>query len=420
MKVVHVCTIPTGAAYRLHRGLQRLGLDSTMFVADIQADLNDPSVKVFKPPRRFRSRVRRRLRRMQIARSFARYRGTRPARAGYFFDDRSPHGADMFAQLPDCDIIHLHTMLELVDFQEFFRYAPRRAPIVRTLHDMSFFTGGCHYDWGCGRFTECCGVCPQLGSRDGEDLSRQVWRRKHAALSAVPPSRLHVIVPSQWMADMAKGSSLLGKFPITVIPLSLDTERFRMRDQRAARDTLGVPQHARVILFLASPIGRPEKGFALLAEALRGLSQRSNPFLLSAGSGQPPTEVPIPHLHLGLVNERFLSLVYSAADVLVVPSILDNFPQVALEAMACGVPVAAFAVGGIPEIVRESVTGLLAPARNVEALRLVIQAILEDTARHAQLSANCRRIAVEEYALEVQAQRHRVLYETIRNGAALA
>ncbi len=419
MKVLHLSIIDRRngaalAAYRLHRGLLQLGLDSTMFVAEIRNELHDPTVTRFMPPMDLPSRVRRHLRRLRIARNFARYRTSRPSDYEGFSDDRSPHGTDLLSQLPACDVINIHVMFNFVDYRAFFTRVPRHTPVVRTLHDMNFFTGGCHYDAGCGKYTERCGACPQLGSRKEGDLSRQIWERKRTALSAVEPGRLHIVTPSRWLANEARRSTLLRNFPITVIPNASDTEIFRPRDRRVAREILGIPEDALAILFVAEPLGRHHKGFVLLAQALDGLDNLSNLLLVSVGSGAPPVEVRVPHLRLGYVSDdRLLSVVYSASDLFVIPSKQDNSPQTVLEAMACGTPVVGFAVGGIPDMVHTGVTGLLVQSQDVTALRMAILELLRDPATKMEMAANCRRIAVEEYALEVQARRYAALYKSI-------
>ncbi len=417
MRVVHVSKFENSggaslAAHRLHQSLRRLGVDSTMFVSQKLTD--DPTVTVFRPPRDLFSRLQRRLRYEQITRSFARYRKSRPAGSEGFSDDRVPGGAHLVAQLPVGDVINVHAMYGFVDYQAFFTTVPQHTPVVRTLHDMSFFTSGCHYDMGCGKYTEHCGACPQLGSRWERDLSRHIWQRKSATLNTVKPDRLHLVAPSRWLANEAKRSALLHNFPITVIPLALDTEVFRPRDRWVAREALGIPSDASVILFIAGLLSQPFKGFALLAEALNGLGDLSNLLLVSVGRGTPTVEIRIPHLPLGHVaTERCLSLIYSAADVFVIPSLHDNLPQTVLEAIACGTPVVGFEVGGIPDMVRPGVTGLVVPARDVSALRAAIRTLLQDPVQRAAMSANCRRIAMQEYALEVQARRYVGLYEEI-------
>ncbi len=420
MKIVHISTcddiIGAGAAiaaYRLHRGLLRLGHDSSMFVAHRRQD--DPTVTAFVPPMDLRSRLRRRLRHEQITHSFARYRNSRPDGYEIFTDDRTGHGADVLVQLPASDVINVHSIQRFVDYRAFFSAVPRRTPVVQTLHDMSPFTGGCHYDAGCGKYTERCGACPQLGSVKTKDLSRQIWQRKHSVFnSSIALGRLHLVAPSRWMAEEVKQSTLLGNFPVTVIANGLDIDDFAPRDRCVARHVLGIPQDARVVLFVAGAYTRRIKGFALLVHALDGLCDLTNLLLVSLGGGNPPVSTQIPHLHLGLIrNDRLLSLIYSAADVFVIPSLQENLPTTVMEAMACGTPVVGFAVGGIPDMVCPGITGLLAPPHDVAALRDAIREILRDPQQRSQMAANCRRVAVEEYALEVAGRRYAELYESV-------
>ena len=141
--------------------------------------------------------------------------------------------------------------------------------------------------------------------------------------------------------------------------------------------------------------------------------------LATVGSGTPPAEVTVPHVRFGHIGyPRVLSLAYSAADVVVIPSLQDNFPNVALEALACGVPVVGFAVGGIPDVVRPGLTGLLAAPANVPALGAAIRELLTDPERRAAIGARCRTIAVEEYALARQPQRYLELYRSILESQA--
>jgi glycosyltransferase involved in cell wall biosynthesis len=417
LKVVHVATVDAGngaaiGAYRLHRGLRGQAIDSKMFVSQKLTD--DPDVVVFRPSRDLVSRLRRRVRRELITRSMKRYGHARSPDLETFSDDRSQHGADVVTQLPAADVVNVHAMLDFVDYRAFLARVPARTPVVRTLRDMSFFTGGCHANGGCDRYIARCGACPQLGSSSDRDLSRRIWERKQAAFNHVAVGRLHIVATSTWMAREAKHSGLLRDFPLTIIPNALDIDAFRPRDRAWARDVLGIPAAARVVLFVADPLSRRLKGFARLAQALEALRHTPNIFLVSVGSGRPPVNVPVPHLHLGPIrHERLLSVVYSAADVFVIPSSQEAFGQTAIEAIACGTPVVGFAVGGIVDTVRPGVTGLLAPAEDVAALGEAISSLIDDPVARAKLAANCRRIATEEYALEIQAQRYADLYRSL-------
>jgi len=215
------------------------------------------------------------------------------------------------------------------------------------------------------------------------------------------------------MLEQVKQSPLLCNFPVTMIPNGVDLEEFAPRDRRVARDILRIPDGARVVLFIADNATNRRKGFSLLTEALNGLDHQSDLFLLSVGSGKLLPSDRIPYLHLGPIDYRWLSLVYSAADLFVIPSLQDNLPNTVLEAMACGTPVVGFAVGGIPDMVRPGITGLLVPPCDVVGLLAAILDLVHDERKRKEMSSSCRRIAVEEYSLELQARRYSEIYKSL-------
>lgn len=416
MKVVHISTYSfhggaARSAFRRHLAAIKQGYDSTMFSL---TGGGHPKVQVYRPPRGLPSRLGRGWRRALISLAYARYRSSRPEGFERFSDDRSEFGADLLTQLPEADIVNLHWVAGFVDYQLFLVPVSQRLPLVWSLHDMNPFTGGCHYDDGCGRFHAGCGACPQLGSTRDSDLSREIWGRKKAIYEGMAPSRLHVVVQNHWMATQVKSSPLMGKFPLTIIPSGVDTRDFSPRDSRGARSLLGIPRGARVILFVADSLDIRRKGFAVLQQALAGLADLPHLFLASVGSGEPSLEGRVPHLHLGRTdNDRLLSLIYSAADLFVISSLQDNAPNTVMEALACGTPVVGFVAGGIADLVQPGVTGLLAPVGEVEALGGAIRELLEDAARRQEMAANCRRLALEEYSLEVMARNYSQLYQRI-------
>ena len=427
MRVVHISTTDGGggqnSVYRLHCGLRSLGHDSMMFVSDQHGTEEDSSVKVFAPPGDLVSRIRRRIRRGLIHRDRERYRSSRPPRSEFFSDDRSLHGRDVLHQLPECDVVNFHSTYGFIDYRAVLPTIARNTPIVRTLHDMAFFTGGCHVHLGCGKFADRCGACPQLGSAVSDDLSRQIWLRKASAFRHVAADRLHLVAPSRWLAGEAQRSSLASHFPVTVIPHGVDTDVFRPVNRDLARDVLGMSRDARSVLFVAEGLHRPVKGLAVLVQTLNGMRDKTDLLLITVGSrhGRPPVEVRVPHLGLGPIrDERFLSLVYSAVDILVIPSLQENCPLVVLVAMACGIPIVGSDVGGIPELVRPECTGLLVPPKDPDALRTAIAQLLDDPTRRAELGRTCRRIAVEEYPLTLQIRRYADLYEAILSGRGSA
>jgi glycosyltransferase involved in cell wall biosynthesis len=151
-----------------------------------------------------------------------------------------------------------------------------------------------------------------------------------------------------------------------------------------------------------------------LVEALAGLREVPDLFLLGVGRKSAVEQIGIPYRPLGYIsNERLLSIVYSAADLCVIPALQETGPMIAIESLACGTPIVGFPAGDMPDIVRAGLTGLLVPSGDSLALREGIRSLLACPGTLAEMRAHCRRIAVEEYSLEILARRYASLYETI-------
>jgi glycosyltransferase involved in cell wall biosynthesis len=423
LKILHInrdeCTGGASrSAHRLNQGLRRLNEESEMYVWNKSSD--DPSIKRFVPAQdRFSFRVRN-LRHWYLRRAIHRYDETSSKDRTYFSDDRTVFYKDVIRQIPRSDVINLHWVAEFLDYGSFFDWLPKTMPLVWTLHDMAPFTGGCCYDMDCGKFAQQCGACPQLGSNDKFDLTRDIWRRKRRYYKSLNHGRFHIVTPSRWLGEEAKRSSLFSQFSKSVIPYGLDLEVFRPRDRNFARDVLRIPSEAKALLFVSQDVTTARKGFPSLVDALAGMPCK-NVFLIALGIGPVPEINVHPHVHLPSVNDDgFLSLIYSAADVFVAPSLADNLPNTILESIACGTPVVAFNAGGIPDAVRPGVTGLLAKTGDAAELRGAILQLLGNDSKRAEMSANCRRIALAEYSLELQASRYVQLYQSMLTTATAA
>jgi glycosyltransferase involved in cell wall biosynthesis len=420
MRIAHVSFTDLGGgagigAYRLHTGLRRLGHVSRMLVASRHGD--DPDVVAFVPPRDLAHRLAARARLLWLDATFKRpYRRLRRPGHGGLTDCRTPHTAALVRQLPTADVVHLHWVAFLLDWASFFRHLPSSIPVVWTLRDENPFTGGCHYAGDCDGFTRRCGQCPGLTVPGPDDLSHAGWRRKHRALEHLGPHRLHVVAPSHWLARRAAASTLLGRFSISTIPNGVDVERFAPGPRAAARAALEVPDDGRsIVLFVASHLGTRRKGFATLLDALEALPAATPVRLLSVGQDSGTNPVRVPHVNLGTLtaDSDRLPLAYAAADVAVVPSLEDNLPHTALEALACGVPLVASNVGGLPDLISPGVNGLLVEPGDVGALAAALTTLITDPGRRAAMGRAARQLVVEAYSLERIAARHAELYRTL-------
>jgi len=309
------------------------------------------------------------------------------------------------------DILHFHWMQGWMTYKE---VVPRSGKIVVTLHDMNAFTGGCIYDWGCGRFAQGCGQCPQLGQPGKYDASHLSAERKREFWAGV---NVHVVAPSQWMLEQARRSvAFQGASSFTHIPYGLDLTTFYPIPKTVAREALGLGEDKVTILFgAAGGASDPRKGFRLLTEALGRMPDSVPLRLLTFGQSAPDASLPrwVESVHLGqLTAERLQALVYSAADLTVVPSIQDNSPQVVLESMACGTPVLGTQVGGIPEVIRHGETGWLA-SPSAGDMAEVLRMCLDNPAKLHACGGQSRKYVESHHSLLAQGQAYKRLYDQV-------
>ena len=288
-------------------------------------------------------------------------------------------------------------------------------PIVWTLHDMWGFTGGCHYSGDCKRYEDACGLCPQLESRTAHDLSARNLRAKQRAYEG---KALHIVSPSNWLAAQARKSVLFRQFDVSVIPNGIDLKIYRPIDRRTARDILGLPRDARIVLFGAAGAERDDrKGFPLLCSAIAELAKSGarmdNMLLVVFGSSEPrePADLGIPVRFLGkLLDDTSLACLYSSADVLAVPSRQENLSNMIMEAMACGTPTVAFDIGGNGDLVDHLENGYLAKPFEPGDLAAGMSWVLGDAARLKTLSEAARRKCQQKFDLDVVCGQYEDLY----------
>lgn len=389
-----------------------------MYVLKRRTD--DPEISTFEPGKSLVHRLRRYFRKKIIKDDWGRYSLIRPSGLEIFSDDRTEYGREMLQQMPAADIVNLHWVSGFLDYFECLPSIAKTCPIVWRLADMNVFTGGCHYDLDCGFYAKSCGQCPQLGSPYSDDLSRQIWQRKQRAFSAIPINRLHLVATSRWIADRASKSSLLGRFPLTVIPNGLDLEVFKPCSRLLARQRLGLPIDSKIVLFISDDLRKPRKGLSLLMDAMNRIGGKDNMLLVTIGQGAESLIFDCAHINLGYIeNDERMVEAYNAADLFVIPSLQESFGQTAIEAMACGTPVVGFQSGGMSDTVQNHRTGLLVPAGDIQALSEALDELLMNSAKCAQMGAQCRNWVEGQYGVETIAARYLRLYEFMQRSQTL-
>jgi glycosyltransferase involved in cell wall biosynthesis len=317
-------------------------------------------------------------------------------------------------------------------------------PVILDLRDAWLLSGHCAHSLDCERWRTGCGQCPDLTiypaiQRDGTAYN---WRRKQEIYAK---SRLYVSTPCHWLMQKVEQSMLApAMVQARIIPTGVDLSIFHPVDKQAVRARLHVPQDAKVFLFTANRIRRNiwkdyqtmRAAIGLVAERLRGREV----IFIALGEEAPAERIGEAYLRFipYQKNAEAVAGYYQAADVYVHAARADTFPRTVLEALACGTPVVATAVGGIPEQVRglgitgceletarlntygvDEATGVLVPAGDVGAMSIGIERFLNDEPLRLRIGENAVKDARRRFDLQRQADSYLEWYKELLQGDTL-
>lgn len=395
------------AASRLLRALNRNGVEATMLVRDKQTD--NPRVCALPESPMLKAKFV-----AERADIFVRNGLTKQ---NLFNIDTGRFGTDI-TRLPEfqrADVIHLHwvnqAMLSLQGLERILRTGKR---VVWTMHDMWPFTGVCHHAEECRGWTTGCGNCPLLNRKGAHDMSWQTFKKKAEVYGR---HALTFVGCSNWLTDLARQAPLLKGQRVESIPNPIDSAMFCPGDKREARQRLGLPQDRLLMLFVAYKATNPKKGIDYLRDAVgrmvaadAALRDKAGVVVVGREAETLRDTFDLPLYPTEYVSDTATMLdFYRAADVLVMPTLMDNLPNTIVEAMACGVPVVGFNVGGLPQMIDHGENGWLAPEKDSEALAERLHATLTD-GRLPQMGEAARHKAVKSYSEQAVAERFMQIY----------
>lgn len=311
----------------------------------------------------------------------------------------------------DPDIIHLHWitsgMLSISDIAKISALKP----IVWTLHDMWAFTGGCHYSSGCRQYKNGCGACPLLKSESKKDLSSWIFNRKQKSWNT---KNITLASPSNWLNNFASTSPLFIQSTKIVISngVKIDDPLFKKKE---ICFRLNLPLDKKLILIVAQSLSDPRKGAELFFKSLERIQIPHKFDIISIGNlpkQLPKTSSKI-HNFGYLSSPKDMASLYAAADVFVLPSVEDNFPNTVLESMSVGTPVVAFrGGGGAAEIIDHQINGYLVDSFDPQKLAQGISWILNNNSYDAVRQSAYNKIK-DHYTMEHMAENYINLYHNI-------
>nr|WP_254059137.1 glycosyltransferase [Methanogenium sp. MK-MG] len=322
---------------------------------------------------------------------------------------------DQTPELPD--ILNCHNLHGGYFDLRALTWLSHRVPTVLTLHDAWLLSGHCAHSFDCERWKTGCGNCPNLSIYPAirRDATAYNWQRK---AEIYRKSWLYVITPCQWLMDKVDQSILKSEIVASkVIPNGVDLKVFHSTERIEARKELGLPADAKILLFAANGIRKNIwKDYRTLQSALADIAKTGKKVLCVAlGEGASPE-------HIGDVEIQFIpyqkdpnkvARYYQSADIYVHPSRADTFPTTVLEALACGIPVVASEVGGIPEQVIEGKTGFLVPVGDASMMAERILLLLEDDGLRRKMGILAAEDAAQRFGLERMVAEYLQFYQTI-------
>ncbi|MCR4788118.1 MAG: glycosyltransferase [Lachnospiraceae bacterium] len=402
MKAVHFTTVDFAGAYRaaerISQSLRSVGVDSEVVVRSKSNAESDCTWYFGNPVSKVVSKAKN-VFNMTVSKG--------PVDTVLFGTDISSS-----SYVKEADVIFLHWVNSFLSYDSVKKLAATGKKIIWVMHDMWPYTGGCHLNFGCERFSEGCGKCPQIKSTDANDISaKNVIRKREAFIR----DNISFVTVSRWMADNASKSTILQGQDINVINNPINTDVFCPGDHASDFETNSgsndqPADNRKIILFGAhNATTDPNKGFKYLAEAL-GKLDGSRYRLICFGNGPSEPKITVPGMEIeykGLINnDNDLIDLYRNADVVVIPSLMESFGYTCLEAMACGTPAVSFDTTGLRDQIVHKENGYMAAYKDSEDLAKGIEFCAENK---GILSAAARRHAVENSSYEVAGNKYREL-----------
>lgn len=248
----------------------------------------------------------------------------------------------------DVDILHLHWVN--AGFFNISELQKMDLPIVWTVRDAWPFTGGCHIPMSCLEFKKQCSGCEQLGDFQPIDLARLLHRRKSEILRRI--RNVTAVGISPFIKNQLVQSSLWRQKRVEVIENSIDFSAFTRFDKQFARSILGL-ESDKFIVLCGNNSGEIWKGHFFFYRLVEDLAVK-NFEMVSFGRGKPYVGC----RDYGFIKTtRELSLLYSAVDVFVFPSIYEPFGKAPFEAAFCGSKIVSFSGTGTADFYKKKYEG---------------------------------------------------------------
>lgn len=362
MKVLHLNTNLSGgaakSAIRIHRSLLNLGIDSIFLsLEDIKAlgcqtnigfnKLTSPELtlknyflekltkKFSKEKKKEEDEKRKRYKKL-----YTKYEGEYEI----FSTPFSEYDITKLDHFKDADIIHLHWVSGLLDYESFFKKNDK--PLVWTLHDENPYKGAFHYENDEIRnFKKFVSI-----NQDYINIKKKSYELTKS---------MTFVSPSNWLKNKAISSGVMNKFSIYHQYYGIDLNVFRPISKEFSKSIFHIDHSKKVFLFVSEIITNYRKGFDLISSLLKEVEFNDVVFLV-VGSLNFEFNGFNNVIYLGKIeDERLMNIVYNASDFFILPSREDNLPNTMIESLCSGTPVISFDISDNRSIIEKNDMGII-------------------------------------------------------------
>ncbi|MBE4011372.1 glycosyltransferase [Vibrio parahaemolyticus] len=387
------------AAFRLFRGLREHSNVTPSLFTTVRNHENDEGVNVVRHPSGDG-------RGWQVLQS---PENSKPGMTIFTINHFAVTNEQLWDWVKNCDVINIHWTARFLSLENIAFLTNTGIPVVMTIRDMNPITGGCHFFHGCDKWRSDCSHCPQL--YDTYDcLPSKVLSAKRDMYNF---DNLTLVALSNHTKKILENAPKFQDCRIEVINNSIETDVFKPIDKKEAREILGLPLDRKIIGYVPS-FSSEVKGYREIVQAFSILDEKlehDKPMVMLVGNVTPANdEICLDKQSLGYINDNErLAIAYSAADVVVVPSLEETFSNTTAESISCGTPVVGFKTGAIPDLAEKGVSGLSIAVGDVVGLADGIISILSDPINREK----CRKFAEEKLTFPLQAKKYEELFRDL-------
>jgi len=284
-------------------------------------------------------------------------------------------------------------------------------PIIWTLHDPWALSGHCIEHFECNKWEKSCYDCPQLNipfelNKDNSSLNFELKK------TLIQNSKIEIIVASTMMFNKVKKSPIFKNKNIHIVPFGIDHNIFKILNKSLAKNRLNIPDNSFVISFRSDT--RHKKGTDYIEYVINNLRTEKKVYILSFGGGEFKKNANFNYIEFGWIKDDVFMDVYNASDLFLMPSTVETFGMMAIEAMSCGTIPIVLNSTALPEVVNAPECGV-STARDKEKYLNAVQYYMDNDKERELRAKKCLEFAIKNYSKDRYIEKLIKIYEEVKN-----